>query len=65
VNALNTHTHVLHRHRSKTAYSFDQWGVELGKKLASNVRQRMHAFRSGKGTIVSGFNPSTKSLLKR
>lgn len=44
--------------------SFDQWGVELGKVLAKNVRKQMAASRS-KSAEVSGFNPSTTALLQR
>ncbi|KDP38492.1 hypothetical protein JCGZ_04417 [Jatropha curcas] len=44
--------------------SFDQWGVELGKSLATQVRKQLHASRT-KGEPVEGFNFSTTSLLKR
>jgi len=57
--------------------SFDQWGVELGKVLAKQVRGQLIASRgaaaagsggatstSGAGAI-SGFNPSTTTLLAR
>nr|XP_043614977.1 glucose-6-phosphate isomerase, cytosolic [Erigeron canadensis] len=44
--------------------SFDQWGVELGKSLASQVRKQLHASRK-KGESVEGFNFSTTKLLKR
>lgn len=44
--------------------SFDQWGVELGKVLATSVRKQMHETRENKGE-VKGFNPSTTSLLKK
>lgn len=47
--------------------SFDQWGVELGKVLASQVRTSMNEKRT-KGEKVSekdGFNPSTTALLNR
>ena len=44
--------------------SFDQWGVELGKVLAKQVRTTLHEKR-GKPTEISGFNPSTTALLKR
>lgn len=43
--------------------SFDQWGVELGKVLAKNVRKQMVTSR--KGEALSGFNPSTKMLLEK
>ncbi|EMS52088.1 Glucose-6-phosphate isomerase, cytosolic [Triticum urartu] len=44
--------------------SFDQWGVELGKSLASTVRKQLHASRM-EGKPVEGFNPSSASLLTR
>ncbi|XP_031261206.1 glucose-6-phosphate isomerase, cytosolic 2B [Pistacia vera] len=44
--------------------SFDQWGVELGKSLATQVRKQLHASRT-KGEPVEGFNFSTKTLLTR
>ncbi|PWA67989.1 cytosolic glucose-6-phosphate isomerase [Artemisia annua] len=44
--------------------SFDQWGVELGKSLASQVRRQLHASRK-KGESVEGFNYSTTTMLKR
>ena len=44
--------------------SFDQWGVELGKKLADKVRKQLVASRK-KGEHVQGFNPSTDHLLSR
>ncbi|CAM9972287.1 unnamed protein product [Ascophyllum nodosum] len=42
--------------------SFDQWGVELGKKLGVKVRNALIDAREGDKT-VSGFNPSTSSLM--
>ncbi|RMA58843.1 glucose-6-phosphate isomerase [Ulvibacter antarcticus] len=39
-------------------YSFDQWGVELGKNIAKNT---LHAIQSDGSTK----NPSTNNLLKR
>ncbi|EXC07277.1 Glucose-6-phosphate isomerase, cytosolic 1 [Morus notabilis] len=44
--------------------SFDQWGVELGKSLATQVRKQLHASRT-KGEPVQGFNCSTTTLLTR
>lgn len=44
--------------------SFDQWGVELGKVLAKQVRTAIAGVRS-KGGEVSGFNASTTALLKK
>ncbi|KAF7819653.1 glucose-6-phosphate isomerase, cytosolic [Senna tora] len=44
--------------------SFDQWGVELGKSLATQVRKQLNASRT-KGEQVEGFNFSTTTLLTR
>ncbi|CAK9312647.1 unnamed protein product [Citrullus colocynthis] len=44
--------------------SFDQWGVELGKSLATQVRKQLNASRT-KGESIEGFNHSTTTLLKR
>ena len=47
--------------------SFDQWGVELGKVLASKIRSLMNVTRT-KSRIVNasdGLNPSTTRLLNR
>ncbi|KAF8409951.1 hypothetical protein HHK36_002470 [Tetracentron sinense] len=44
--------------------SFDQWGVELGKSLASQVRKQLHASRT-KGEPVEGFNFSTTEMLTK
>jgi glucose-6-phosphate isomerase len=44
--------------------SFDQWGVELGKVLAKQVRGQLEKSRASKGPI-EGFNPSTVALLRR
>ena len=43
---------------------FDQFGVELGKVLGKTVRTQLEASRK-KSAKVSGFNPSTTSLLER
>merc|ERR1712127_396769 len=43
--------------------SFDQWGVELGKVLAKQVRTRLSASRQT-GAHVQGFNSSTSALLE-
>jgi len=64
---------ALYEHRTATEgfiwniNSFDQWGVELGKKLATDVRNRMQNFREGKESLstTSGLNPSTQHLMKR
>lgn len=44
--------------------SFDQWGVELGKVLATKVRKQLQAAREEK-QAVEGFNPSTTLLLSK
>ncbi|ONK74492.1 uncharacterized protein A4U43_C03F6830 [Asparagus officinalis] len=44
--------------------SFDQWGVELGKSLASQVRKQLNLSRTKKEP-VQGFNFSTTTLLTR
>ncbi|KAG0502275.1 hypothetical protein HPP92_002347 [Vanilla planifolia] len=44
--------------------SFDQWGVELGKSLASQVRKQLNLSRTT-GKPVEGFNISTTTLLNR
>ena len=44
--------------------SFDQWGVELGKVLASKVRVTMNNCRTDERP-VSGFNYSTTTLMQR
>ncbi|KAG2302406.1 hypothetical protein Bca52824_031057 [Brassica carinata] len=44
--------------------SFDQWGVELGKVLATQVRKQLHSSRT-QGAPLEGFNYSTSTLLKR
>ncbi|XP_020701280.1 glucose-6-phosphate isomerase, cytosolic 1 isoform X2 [Dendrobium catenatum] len=44
--------------------SFDQWGVELGKSLASQVRKQLNLSRKSEKPI-EGFNFSTTTLLSR
>ncbi|XP_014632409.1 glucose-6-phosphate isomerase, cytosolic 2 [Glycine max] len=44
--------------------SFDQWGVELGKSLATQVRKQLNASRT-KGEPIQGFNFSTTTMLTR
>ncbi|KAG9440968.1 hypothetical protein H6P81_021133 [Aristolochia fimbriata] len=44
--------------------SFDQWGVELGKSLATRVRKQLNLSRT-KGDPVEGFNHSTTTLLSK
>jgi len=43
--------------------SFDQWGVELGKVLATQVRSQLSKSRK-EGADVSGFNYSTTKMMK-
>lgn len=43
--------------------SFDQWGVELGKVLAKQVREQLKSSRKHSAS-VQGFNSSTSSLLE-
>mmetsp|Transcript_4172 Transcript_4172/g.9691 ORF Transcript_4172/g.9691 Transcript_4172/m.9691 type:complete len:662 (+) Transcript_4172:57-2042(+) len=47
--------------------SFDQWGVELGKVLASKVRSTMHQSRTKSRTvaITDGFNYSTTRMMNK
>ncbi|KAL8424464.1 hypothetical protein Efla_005020 [Eimeria flavescens] len=44
--------------------SFDQWGVELGKVLAKDIRRVLSASRQGKQADVSRLCPPTQRLLK-
>lgn len=45
--------------------SFDQWGVELGKVLASKIRKTMHEVRSSGKTLEKGaYNPSTTASIQ-
>lgn len=44
--------------------SFDQWGVELGKKLAEDVKsQLIDARKSGKDHIIKASNPASSRIL--
>lgn len=45
-------------------YSFDQWGVELGKQLAAPILDEMTAKRNGSASSVR-FDGSTTELLSR
>lgn len=46
--------------------SFDQWGVELGKVLAKDVRTVFHdSKKEKKEADLSKFNSATRSLLKK
>jgi glucose-6-phosphate isomerase len=45
--------------------SFDQWGVELGKVLAKQVRSQLAASRGKEKKAVGGFNPATTAMLER
>jgi hypothetical protein len=44
--------------------SFDQWGVELGKTLATDLRTQIRDYRRD-GAAPVGLNPSTQRLLTR
>lgn len=44
--------------------SFDQWGVELGKVLAKDVRAVFSAQKTQAQADLSKFNPATKHLLQ-
>ena len=41
-------------------YSFDQWGVELGKQLANNILPTLN-----RGDIVERYDSSTNGLINR
>ena len=45
--------------------SFDQWGVELGKALAGNVRKQLQTVRADHAAPIAGFNPSTTAMLQK
>ncbi|KAM3577896.1 hypothetical protein VYU27_000001 [Nannochloropsis oceanica] len=45
--------------------SFDQWGVELGKQLATHVRDEMKLARSGKAANLHALVPATARILQR
>ncbi|MFG0316361.1 MAG: glucose-6-phosphate isomerase, partial [Planctomycetota bacterium JB042] len=45
--------------------SFDQMGVELGKKLGVKVREQLAASRRRADAPIGDFNPSTADLLRR
>jgi glucose-6-phosphate isomerase len=51
--------------------SFDQWGVELGKVLATKVRNALTSARaagsagSAEPAIPAGFNASTEALMRK
>ena len=47
--------------------SFDQWGVELGKVLASKVRTAMNQARTKSRVILpsDGFNYSTSRMINK
>ena len=64
---------ALYEHRIATQgfiwgiNSFDQWGVELGKTLASRVRSKIHDCRPTGRSLTSkdGFNASTTNMINR
>jgi glucose-6-phosphate isomerase len=43
--------------------SFDQWGVELGKVLAKQVRSQLQASRKDRAAAIAGFNAATTATL--
>jgi glucose-6-phosphate isomerase len=43
--------------------SFDQWGVELGKVLAKDVRSVFASNKKNQAIDLSKFNEATKHLL--
>lgn len=43
--------------------SFDQWGVELGKVLAKDVRAVFTSQKKQQEADLTKFNPATKHLL--
>ncbi|KAG7670280.1 hypothetical protein Ndes2526B_g00020 [Nannochloris sp. 'desiccata'] len=47
--------------------AFDQWGVELGKVLATRVRKTMSEARTKmrRIQITDGYNPSTRKMINR
>jgi glucose-6-phosphate isomerase len=45
--------------------SFDQWGVELGKVLAKQVRSQLAVSRKQRQSPITGFNPATSTMLSR
>ena len=45
--------------------SFDQWGVELGKVLAGQVRSELIKCRAEGGEVDESFNYSTRKMLSR
>ncbi|KAK8800752.1 hypothetical protein WA158_000077 [Blastocystis sp. Blastoise] len=73
-NELNAYTcgELLSIYEHRTAVegfiwnicSFDQWGVELGKVLAKQVRSQFQKTRTS-GAEVSGFNPCTTALMNK
>ncbi len=44
--------------------SFDQWGVELGKVMAKNIRGQLAERRGNATAQFRGFNPATEALLE-
>jgi len=60
---------VIYEHRTAVQghiwgiNSFDQWGVQLGKVLATKIRTQMQTSRAAPDTPLEGFNPSTSYLL--
>lgn len=44
--------------------SFDQWGVELGKVLAKDVRSVFTSIKKNDTPDLGKFNPATRALLQ-
>jgi glucose-6-phosphate isomerase len=44
--------------------SFDQWGVELGKKLAGTILDEQRRLAHGEKVDLSGHDSSTAGLLR-
>ncbi len=45
--------------------AFDQWGVELGKKISNSIKGEMDAQKDYQEMISDGLDPSTAKLLSR
>ena len=43
--------------------SFDQWGVELGKKLANDVKRHLEDARKSDGHVIEASNPASSRIL--
>mmetsp|Transcript_36977 Transcript_36977/g.47541 ORF Transcript_36977/g.47541 Transcript_36977/m.47541 type:complete len:575 (+) Transcript_36977:44-1768(+) len=60
---------VIYEHRTAVQgaiwgiNSFDQWGVQLGKVLATKIRKQFQASRADESAPLVDFNPSTTRML--